>query len=454
MFKQFSQDKPFYVRALNIAWPSVLESFFVALAGMIDTIMVSSLGAYAISAVGLTTQVKFISLTAFFSINTAVSALVARRRGQDDKKGANEVFSTAFALSIVLCIIITAVFLIFSDDLMRLSGSNSDTHDAAVGYIRIITGGQIFNVIAMAINAAQRGSGNTKIAFTTNLVSSIVNIFCNYLLINGNLGFPKMGVNGAALATVLGTVVASLMSIKSLFNRQSMIQIKYIFKHKIKPNIESLKSIFNLANTMFLETMMMRIGFVATSLFAAKLGTDTFAAHNVALNYLNIAFSFADGMQVAAIALSGRALGANKKDVAIKYVHVSQRIGLMISILISIALFLFGENLMELFFNPATQQSLIDEGIHITKYIMVIVLLQISQIIYGGALRSGGDVKYTLYSTIFSVSLVRTLVTIVLVGLLNWGIDGIWIAILADQILRYILLRYRFKTGKWTEIAI
>lgn len=454
MLQNISKDKQFYKQAIMIAWPSVLESFFIALAGMIDTIMVSALGSYAISAIGLTHQPKFIALTVFISVNTAISALIARRRGQEDKKGANEVFLTAFTINIILCVFITAIFLFYIEDIIRLSGSNVDTHNDAVGYLRIIIAGQVFNIIAMTINSAQRGSGNTKIAFTTNLVSSAVNIMFNFLLINGNLGFPAMGIQGAAIATVAGTIVASIMSFISLYNRNSMIQVKYIYKHKIKPTMESLKSIFNLSYTMFLESIMMRIGFLTTALTSAKLGTDIFAAQNAASNYLNIAFSFADGMQVAAIALSGRALGADKKDVAIKYVHVCQRIGFMISIIISVVLFVFGENLMQLFFNPDTQAQLIEYGLQMTKYIMVIVLLQISQIIYGGALRSGGDVKFALYSTIISVSIVRTAATLILVNVFNMGLHGIWIGILVDQLLRYILLHYRFKTERWTEITI
>lgn len=454
MLQNISKDKQFYKQAIKIAWPSVLESFFIALAGMIDTIMVSALGSYAISAIGLTNQPKFIALTVFIAVNTAISALIARRRGQEDKKGANEVFLTAFTINIILCVFITAIFLFYIEDIIRLSGSNADTHDDAVRYLRIIITGQVFNIIAMTINSAQRGSGNTKIAFTTNLVSSAVNIMFNFLLINGNLGFPAMGIQGAAIATVAGTIVASIMSFISLYNRNSMIQVKYIYKHKIKPTMESLKSIFNLSYTIFLESIMMRIGFLATALTSAKLGTDIFAAQNAASNYLNIAFSFADGMQVAAIALSGRALGADKKDVAIKYVHVCQRIGFMISIIISVVLFVFGENLMQLFFNPDTQAQLIEYGLQMTKYIMVIVLLQISQIIYGGALRSGGDVKFALYSTIISVSIVRTAATLILVNVFNMGLHGIWIGILVDQLLRYILLHYRFKTGRWTEITI
>lgn len=76
----------------------------------------------------------------------------------------------------------------------------------------------MFNIISMAINAAQRGAGNTKIAMRTNVTSNVVNMIGNYLLIQGNLGFPRLGITGAALATVFGTVIACLMSILSVMN--------------------------------------------------------------------------------------------------------------------------------------------------------------------------------------------------------------------------------------------
>ena len=207
-------------------------------------------------------------------------------------------------MGLVLTVVISTLMVYFSDSILRLAGSNSDTHTDALNYFRIIMGGMLFSVVSMAINAAQRGSGNTRIAFTTNLVSSIVNIFFNYCLIGGNFGFPKMEVSGAALATVLGTVVSSIMCIRSLFRKDGFVQIKYIFKKKIKPTVEVFTSIVKLGTNLFVENIAMRIGFLTTALMAAGLGTDTFAAHNVGMNLLSICFAFADGMQVGVFFLA------------------------------------------------------------------------------------------------------------------------------------------------------
>ena len=437
--------------AITMAWPAVLESFFVSLAGIIDTFMVSSLGTFAVAAVGLTTQPKFIMLAPFFAANVAVSALVARRRGQDDRRNANEILLTALTYVLIACLIITLICYIYAPQIISLCGSNIDTHDPAVTYFRVITVGLFFNVVSLSINSAQRGSGNTRIAMTTNVTSSIVNVIFNYLLIQGNFGFPKLGIFGAAFATVLGTVAAFGMSLHSLFVDTSYVSLPYILKERIRPKLETFKSMYNLAINFFLENIAMRVGFLATAILAAKLGTDTFAVHQVGMNFLGLGFSFGDGMQVAAVALIGRSLGERKLKKAREYGRVCQRIGLFISLCLALILFIFGRWIFSFFFK---EPSVLDLGVIVSRYIMVIVLFQISQVIFGGCLRAAGDVKYTLFASLVSVTFIRSIVTWLLVSVFVMGIHGVWIGVLADQVSRFLLLAIRFKQGHWVELQI
>ena len=447
-----SDSKELILEAIRMAWPAVLESFFVALAGMIDTMMVSSLGTYAVAAVGLTTQPKFIALALFLSSNIAVNALAARRFGQKNRENANKILYTAIVFVIISAVIISTVTFIGADQIIRWCGSNADTHEAGVTYFRVIQAGMIFNVLSLVINAAQRGCGNTQIAMTTNVTSSIVNIVFNYLLIGGNFGFPRLGMFGAALATVLGTVVACIMSIISISKSDCFLSIPYIIKHKIKPGFDAFRSIISLSFNLLLENIAMRIGFLTTSIIAAKLGTDAFAAHQVGMNLLSLAFSLGDGMQVAAVALIGRSLGEKNTEKAKHYGNICQKIGFIISVVLAVIMFFFGREIFSLFFNKA---DILDMGVLISRYIMIIVLFQVSQIIFAGCLRGAGDIKYCLWASLISVTIIRTLVTWSLAGgILNLGLSGIWLGVLSDQLSRFIFLSIRFREGKWTEIAI
>ena len=438
-------------KALSVAWPAMTESFFVALAGMIDTMMVSALGPSAVAAIGLTNQPKFIGLTIFFGINVAVSALVARRKGEQRQETANQILLTAIILACAACVVVSALFVIFAPWMMEVAGSNAETHEAAVTYFRIIMGGTFFNVITMVINSAQRGSGNTKLSMTTNLTSSVVNIIFNFLLIEGHFGFPRWEIRGAAIATVLGTVVSAGMAVFSLFRRKSYVRIPLMRKWKLRYSRECAKSIWHLAMNTSLENIAARIGFLATAMIAARLGTNEFAAHNVGMSVLGLGFSFADGMQVAAVALSGEALGAGKKETAKRYGSICQRIGLVISFILALLLFFGGRWFYSLYFQ---EPEILEMGELICRWLILIILLQISQIIFTGCLRAAGDVRYVLVAAMISIAGIRTLSTLLMVNVFGWGLSGVWLGILADQLSRFTMVSLRFRQGKWVDLKI
>ncbi len=437
--------------AFRMAWPAVCESFFVALAGMVDSLMVSSLGAEAVAAVGLTTQPKFFGLSLFIAINVSISALVARRRGEKRKDSANQILLVALMFVILAIIVVSSLCVGFANEIIRFCGSQEETHDLAVAYYRIIMGGMVFNVLSMAINAAQRGAGNTKIAMTTNVTSNIVNMVGNYLLIQGNFGFPALGIHGAAIATVFGTVIACIMSFASLFKKDNFVSIPYIIQAKIKASTEPLVSMIKLGSSVFIEQVLMRIGFMSTSIMAADMGTAAMAAHQVGMNILGLTFSFGDGMQVAAVSLIGKSLGEGSAEKAKAYGKTCRMIGFGISCCLAVAYFFGGETLYRLFFK---EEEIVAIGVGIIRTVIFIVLFQVSQVIYMGCLRGAGDTAYTAFASTISVTIIRTAASYIFCYPLGLGMVGIWLGILADQIARYLFGSIRFKQGKWTKIHI
>lgn len=151
---------------------------------------------------------------------------------------------------------------------MDWSGSQPDTHNSAVLYFRIIMGCMLFNIISLVINAAQRGAGDTRISMRTSLTANVVNMVGNYLLIQGNLGFPKLGIAGAAIATVIGTIVVCSMSIASLFRKEGFLSIPFFIKSKCGITLQSVKVVGKLAGSAFIEQLLLRVGFTAVAVMA------------------------------------------------------------------------------------------------------------------------------------------------------------------------------------------
>lgn len=440
-----------FKKAFNMAWPAIVESFFVAFAGLVDSYMVSALGADAVAAVGLTTQPKFMGLSVFFAINVAISALVARRRGENRRDDANRVLLTSVILVTVLSIILSIVFVVTAGPIITLCGSNYETHDMAVVYFRIIMGGMIFNCIQMVINSAQRGAGNTRITMTTNITSNTVNIIFNYLLIEGHFGFPALGIEGAAYATVLGTVIASIMSIASVCKRDCFVSVQYLLENKLKPAWVSVKQIMSVGYSVFFEQVLMRIGFMLTAIMAASQGTGPMAAHQVGMNIMGLTFSFGDGLQAAAVALIGRSLGEGDEDQAKRYGRICWIYGVIIAVVLAFLYYFGAEWMMSLFFE---EPEIVAYGVSIMRVIIFVVIFQVIQVVYMGCLRGAGDTLYTAIASTISVTIIRTAGSYICGYILGLGIVGIWLGVLADQISRFSFASIRFRQGKWTKIKI
>lgn len=434
---------------LNMAWPSVVESFLIALVGFIDTIMVSSLGSYAIAAVGLTTQPKFIGLCLFMSLSTAISALVARRRGEENRESAVRIVRMCVGVALCLTVVVSVLAVAFANPIIRFAGSAEDTHDAAVAYFRIIMGGVIFTTITMIINAAQRGAGNTKLSMRTNIVSNLVNVVFNYLLIGGNLGFPALGIRGAAIATVIGSVCGCAMSVFSLFSKQSFVYIRGV-KGFIASKFD-IKSLLNVGSSAFTEQIFLRIGFLLFAITVANLGTTSYAAHQIGMNMMSLSFSFADGFSVASVALIGRSLGQQRRDLAKLYAAMCQRMGLVCAFLMSMVFLFFGRNLFSLF---SSEPEILDLGEMIMHILCFVIYLQITQVIFFGCLRGAGDTKFTAFASMISVAIIRPGMSWLLCNPFGLGLLGVWLGLVCDQLMRFTLGFFRVRQGNWLKIKI
>ena len=195
----------------------------------------------------------------------------------------------------------------------------------------------------------------------------------------------------------------------------------------------------------------MRIGFMSTAMMAAGMGTAAMAAHQVGMNIMALTFSFGDGMQVAAVALIGKSLGEGSAERAKLYGRVCRRIGLCIAVTLAVLYFFGGEALYRLFF---VEDDIVAYGVRIVNVIIFIVLFQVAQVIYMGCLRGAGDTRYTAFVSTLSVTIIRTGFSYLCGIVLKWGITGIWLGVLADQISRFLLTSIRFNSGKWTKIKI
>jgi putative MATE family efflux protein len=438
-----------YKNALNVAWPSAAESVLVSLVGSIDTMMVGGLGPIAIAAVGLTNQPKFVLLALIMSLNVGVTTVVARRKGQQNREGAQKCLRVALMISFGLSLILSILGYLFAEPIMQFSGAQPDVMADSVAYFRIIMIGFVPMCIGLTINAAQRGVGNTRISMTTNMTSNIINLIFNYLLIHGNLGFPKLEVKGAALATILGSTVACLLSIRSVLKADTYLKLSV--KDRWRMDRETLGSIWKISSSAVVEQLFMRFGFFTYVKVVANLGTVAFATHQICMNIINLSFAFGDGFSIAIASLVGQSLGAKRPDMAKLYVKVNKVLLYLISGTLSIIFIVFRYQIVSLFTKDA---AIIAEAGKLMLIIAATTVIQTSGLSSTGCLRGAGDAKYIARTAFISIAVVRPLSAWILCYPVGLGLVGAWLSFFIDQSLRCILNGTRFRKGKWAEIVV
>ncbi|MDF2636740.1 MAG: hypothetical protein K0R78_3614, partial [Pelosinus sp.] len=249
-------SKTAYKNFYKIAWPSALEAFLVGLIGAVDTMMVGTLGKGAIAAVGITNQPKFVLLAIIFSLNTGITAVTARRKGQGDQEGANNTIRTGILISIVGSILMAFLGYVFARPILLFSGADSSYLPDAITYFRVLMLSIPFQALNLTINAAQRGCGKTKISMSTNITSNVVNIIFNFLLINGIGMFPRLEVKGAAIATAMGAFVAFSISLATLFKKSGYLNFHIRAGWAIQKRV--LNPIVKVSSSAFVEQVFLR----------------------------------------------------------------------------------------------------------------------------------------------------------------------------------------------------
>ncbi|MBR3841040.1 MAG: MATE family efflux transporter [Erysipelotrichales bacterium] len=446
---EIPSSKEAYSRAFQMAWPSMTESVLTSIIGSVDMMMVGSLGTAAISSVGLTNQPRFMLLACIFALNAGVTAVVARRKGEGNVEAANRTLRQAVMVSFVISLILSSLGYMFAEELMYFAGAKADTIVNSTAYFKWLCVGMVFNAMSMTINAAQRGSGNTIISMTTNVTANIVNVIFNYLLIGGNFGFPALGVAGAAIASDIGFFVSFLMSVRSILNKNSFVNIRNKISWKF--DAFTVKSVYKVTSAAFIEQIFFRIGFFLNARLVAELGTLAFATYQIGMQIVNLSFTFADGLSVAGSALVGQSLGRIRGDLAKIYGRVLQRMAFIISAVLFVVFIVFRRNIVMLF------DSSVDV-VAITSNIMIIAAivtpLQTSQVVISGCLRGAGDTKFVAKTSMISTAIIRPLATFLLCFPLGLQEYGPWFAYLIDQSCRLTMNFGRFKDGSWSKLKL
>ena len=430
----------------QITIPAVFDLLAQTLIMAFDMMMVASLGPTAISSVGVGTAAMYALIPALIAVATGTTALLSRAFGANNKVEGKKAFAQSFFIAIPLGIFLTAMFLIFSKEIINLVGNAKDMNlKDAILYQNMTVIGFPFLAISISTFYAFRAMGENKIPMIGNTLALILKILLNYLLIH----IFEWGVFGAALSTTLTRLSSAIFSIYLVFwSKKNWISLQI---KDLKFDYFTAKRILKVGIPAAMEQLGLRIGMLIFEMMVISLGNLAYAAHKIALTAESFSFNLGFAVSLAATALVGQELGKNSPKNALKNGYLCTLIGLIIMSSMGLLFFIAPNLLISLFTDDPQVVSLSTMALRLVSICQP--FLAISMIL-SGALRGAGATKSVLFITFFGIFLVRIPTTYVFLYIFNMGLAGAWIVMTIDLIFRSSLCFYTFKKGKWKYLKV
>ncbi len=435
-------------KLLLLLIPIIAEQFLNSLMGMADSMMVSNVGAAALSGVSLVDSINNLVVQAFNAMATGGVIICSTYIGQKDIKRANEAARQVILVSAFISFLLMFICLVFKNQLLRtiFGQIDADVMQAASIYFLLTILSYPGISLAAAGSAIFRAQSNTRLPMNVAIVSNILNIAGNALLIY----VFKLGVYGAAIATLSSRIFSAVVLLFFLHRDNQEIFIREY--HKIRPDMDKIKRILGMGIPNGIENSMFQFGKLAIQSSVSTLGTMAIAAQSMTNILENVNGVAGIGVGIGLMTITGQCLGAGRKDEAIYYTR--KMIGWGYIAILSSCLFTYA------IARPVTYLAGMEaESARLCVYMIgwitiVKPILWPLSFVTPYAMRAAGDVKFSMIVATLTMWLCRVTLATFLIRVMGFGAMGVWIGMFCDWGIRGIIFTIRFKSGKWIHKVV
>jgi len=421
-------------KLIKLALPIMGTSFIQMAYNMIDMIWVGKVGTSAVAAVGTAGFFPWLGMALIAISRVGGEVQVAQSMGKNDVESTKSYIKAAIEVNIILAILYTVILLVFKNELIGIFNlGDVDVISMSKEYLIIVAIGMIFYFINPIFTAIFNGMGNSKTPFRINTIGLITNIILDPLLILGLGPIPKLGVAGAAIATVFSQIVVAMTFIIMIIKTNDEY-FKIAFFKNI--NFKYYKSLCKLGMPVAIQSGMFTIFSMLLAVIIASWGPVAIAAQKVGAQIEAISWMTADGIAVAFSSFSGQNYGANKYDRINKGFKITLAIGTLLGITNTLILIFGGKSVFTIFIN---ESETITEGAKYLKILGYSQLFMCIEIITAGAFKGIGRT--------YIPSIIITVLTGARVPLAYFlsrseilGLSGVWWSISITSTIKGILM--------------
>ena len=426
---------------LYLAIPAVGEMTLYMMIWIFDTMMIGKYGGQlAVSSVGLSTEIiySFFNIIIAVGISTALTSLVSRAIGSKDYKKAEIIANAGIKIAVVLAFIFFSLLFFIPDKILNLAGATKEMLPLATRYAKISSFSFFLLTLSSTTNGVFRGVKDTKTSLYVAGSINIVNLFLDYVLIFGNLGFPEWGITGAAVATVAGNFIGILLQWSRLKKLPFKISLfSYVFK-------KDIWEIIRFAIPSGLQEANFSLSRLLGLTFILSLGTTAFAANQIGIAIEAISTMPGWGVAIACTALVGHSIGENNQNKSQEYTLYSTIIASIFMGILAVFFFFIPKTLVSFFINKQEINVIRIGAICLQVAAFEQIPIAIVTVL-GSYFKGIGNPKTPFYVSFFTNWFLRLPIAFYLISILRLPVYIYWVITTFQWSLESIILYYLYR---------
>lgn len=439
--------KGFYKEIRSIAVPITMQSFFQSSVSVIDQIMVGQLGSISIAGAGIGGKFSSLFMVTVTGIATGAGILISQYYGSKNEKGVNDSFIINLIFSLLVGAVFTIVSVLFSKEIMSIYSTDLPTIESAASYLKIISFGFIPMTLTIITSSLLRCIGYASYPMIASIMSVMLNTILNYFLIFGKLGFPILGLDGAAYATDiarLGEFIAVIVFFIKVKRKD-----KLYISIKINFNKNFIKKVFTVLWPILICEFLWSLGENGYAMIYGRIGTDACAAMTLTNPVQSLLIGLFSGIAAAAGIIAGKALGQSRYDDAYIMSENIFKMGIAGSVILGILLSVFSSSYVKIF---SVSLDIKQNTIYILYAFSIILFVKVSNMILGGGtLRSGGNTKIVMAIDIIGTWIVGIPMGFIAAFILNLPIYFVYFILSLEEVVRLVISLIVFKKRIWMK---
>mgnify|MGYP000973662971 FL=1 len=443
--------KELYKKVLTIGLPVSIENMIYSLMNFIDVFMVGKenvalgLGTAAVAGLGFANQVFMIFIVSLFGLNSGGGILAAQYYGKKDYKNLKKCLGITITVGLLFSFLFFLMGLFIPEKIIGIFTSDPKVLKLGANYFRIIA--LIYPLIGLgySFNMQLRAIGKNQYSLYSTIIGLCINLVGNYLFINGNLGFPAMGVVGAAIATVIARIVSVFYLIYIIYKNK--LPMAGNFQELFKLSWSFIAKALKISLPVFGHEIMWVTGVSMYVIIYGRIGTEATAAIQVVKSISNLVFTLVFGLSSGTAAIIGQEIGAGNEENAYKYAVELLKISLVIGT--AVALFVYAICPVVLILMkvdsaiyPLAREIVLSEGI-------LIIIKTTGTLFIVGVLRAGGDTLWTMFADLIPLWIFAIPLTYIAGLKFGLPVALVYLCSGSDELLKMPFCIQRLKSRKW-----